>query len=91
MTIPHNPNESSPLSLSRPNSNTCTTTAKTGQDGRATGLKGPLPTEIGLLSSLQVLDIGNNRHTGVIPSELGQLSLLQHIAWSEFVPTMRVL
>jgi hypothetical protein len=36
-------------------------------------LVAPLPTEIGLLSSLQILKIGFNKISGTIPTEIGQL------------------
>ena len=42
-----------------------------------TSLTGTIPPELGLLSQLQVLDLGLNRLAGSIPSELGQLSQLQ--------------
>ena len=37
---------------------------------------GMLPSELGLMSALQVLQIGYNRFVGELPSELGQLSNL---------------
>ena len=37
---------------------------------------GVLPSELGLMSALQVLQIGYNRFVGELPSELGQLSNL---------------
>ena len=42
-----------------------------------TSLTGIIPPALGLLSQLQVLDLGLNRLTGSIPSALGQLSQLQ--------------
>ncbi|CAB9531202.1 STYKc [Seminavis robusta] len=41
---------------------------------------GPIPSELGLLSSLQSFDIeGNSRMTGTIPSELGLLTSLSSL------------
>lgn len=41
------------------------------------GLTGPIPTELGLLLSLKVLYLEENKITGTIPTELGQPSLEQ--------------
>lgn len=38
---------------------------------------GPIPTEIGLISTLELLGLDYNRYSGPIPSELGRLSQLQ--------------
>ena len=43
-------------------------------------LSGTIPSELGELSSLQVLKLNNNFLTGTIPSELGSLSNLQ-VLW----------
>ena len=37
------------------------------------GLFGPIPSEIGLLTNLEYLDIDRNKLTGTIPTELGKL------------------
>jgi len=47
-------------------------------------LNGTLPSEIGLLTRLQKLDLGFNEIRGDIPSEIGQLSDLLFVALSEF-------
>jgi hypothetical protein len=43
---------------------------------RSNNLAGPLPSELGQLSALQVLYLQHNKLTGPIPSELGQLETL---------------
>jgi len=40
-------------------------------------LTGSIPTEIGLLTMLQILDLYNNELTGSIPTEIGLLTMLQ--------------
>ena len=40
-------------------------------------LTGTIPAELGQLSSLETLNLGNNQLTGTIPAELGQLSSLE--------------
>ena len=57
--------------------------------GRVTGLlldgkelTGELPAELGSLSNLQTLELGNNKLTGEIPTELGSLSNLQKLELS---------
>ena len=45
-------------------------------DQRANGLTGSIPSELGNLSSLDLLDLRNNQLTGPIPPELGNLSNL---------------
>ena len=42
-------------------------------------LAGPLPSELGQLSALQVLDLSNSTLTGAIPAELGQLEALTRL------------
>lgn len=42
-------------------------------------LSGPLPPELGNLSGLEWLDLGNNRLTGQIPRELGNLASLHSL------------
>ena len=56
----------------------------TDGDGRDTGLNlsfnqlsGQIPTELGKLTSLQILGLGDNQLSGAIPAELGSLSNLQ--------------
>jgi len=44
------------------------------------GLKGTIPEEILLLSSLQVLDLNYNELSGTIPTYFGKLSKLQHLS-----------
>ena len=39
-------------------------------------LTGPLPSEMGLLTSLVYMSLGNQQLTGTLPNEIGQLSLL---------------
>ena len=41
-----------------------------------TRLKGTLPSQLGLLTQLTVLDLGYNYITGTVPSELQPLTLL---------------
>jgi len=43
------------------------------------GIKGSLPSELGLLSSLSVLDFSGNSVSGTIPSQLGQLAQLTNL------------
>jgi hypothetical protein len=43
------------------------------------GLKGSLPSEIGVLSKLERLILGKNQLTGTLPESLSQLSLLEHL------------
>ena len=45
-------------------------------------LTGELPAEVGSLSNLQRLELGNNKLTGEIPTELGRLSNLQRLELS---------
>ena len=37
-------------------------------------LQGTIPTEIGNLRNLEILEVGNNRFTGTIPTEAGLIS-----------------
>ena len=60
---------------------------KTNSDGRVTrllladnNLSGTIPTELGNLSSLEILWLGDNDLSGSIPSELGSLSSLQDLS-----------
>ncbi|MXW56736.1 MAG: hypothetical protein F4Z59_08815, partial [Gemmatimonadales bacterium] len=48
-----------------------------GLDLDGNGLSGPLPHELGNLSSLKELELQNNRLTGPIPPELGNISSLR--------------
>jgi Leucine-rich repeat (LRR) protein len=41
------------------------------------GMTGPLPAELGNLSSLEFLYLASNQLTGTLPAELGNLSSLQ--------------
>ena len=43
------------------------------------GLSGPLPTDLGLLTELEVLYLGRNSLTGTIPPELGNLTKLKRL------------
>ncbi|KAH9741548.1 putative leucine-rich repeat receptor-like protein kinase [Citrus sinensis] len=45
-------------------------------------LSGRIPSEIGALSKLQVLDLSRNHLTGMIPSEIGALSKLEELVLS---------
>ena len=45
----------------------------------ALGLSGPLPLEIGLLTSLTVLDLADNSITGSLPSTIGLLTNIQEL------------
>ena len=50
--------------------------------GTMAGLDGELPTEIGLLTNLKILDIRSNRMLGsTLPTELGKLTLLNELAF----------
>ena len=51
-----------------------------GLDLDGNGLSGPLPPELGNLSSLTELELQNNRLSGPIPAELGNLSHLRILA-----------
>ena len=48
-------------------------------------LAGPLPSELGQLSALQVLNLHDNKLTGQIPAELGQLEALVELdlSWNQ--------
>ena len=46
-------------------------------------LSGPLPSELGQLSALQVLELYRNNATGLIPAELGQLGALTTLNLSD--------
>jgi hypothetical protein len=50
----------------------------------ANNLRGQLPTELGLLSSLRFLTLGDNLLSGLIPSELGRLTRLQGLKLCKF-------
>jgi len=59
---------------------------------RTSGLVGSLPPTLGLVSSLQVLDLGSNSLYGTIPTSLGLLSQLTDLrlnsnAFSGTIPT----
>lgn len=41
-----------------------------------TNLLSTIPTEIGLLTAMEVLEIDQNNHTGSIPTEIGKLTRL---------------
>jgi hypothetical protein len=43
------------------------------------GLTGSLPTELGNLSNMKILDLGRNQLNGTIPSELGRLTEIEQI------------
>ena len=45
-------------------------------------LKGPIPSELGLLTKLKILSLYDNQLTGEIPSELGRLTKLQELELS---------
>jgi Leucine-rich repeat (LRR) protein len=49
----------------------------------ANGLEGPIPTELGVLLALQVLDLETNRLVGDIPSALSSLQRLKELYLSE--------
>ncbi|KAL2503504.1 LRR receptor-like serine/threonine-protein kinase FLS2 [Abeliophyllum distichum] len=53
-------------------------------------IKGPIPSEIGNLSSLESIDLDSNKLTGFIPSTLGKLNLeaiyLEHNSLSGYIP-----
>ena len=55
----------------------------TGLDLHYNGLRGPIPPELGTLSSLQTLDLSDNDFSGSIPPELGTLSSLQTLDLSD--------
>ena len=46
------------------------------------GIAGPIPTQIGNLTNLSVLSVGNNRLTGPIPTQIGNLANLRRLALS---------
>jgi hypothetical protein len=48
-------------------------------------LTGPILTELGQLSALEVLRLSNNKLTGQIPAELGQLEALAelNLSWNQ--------
>jgi hypothetical protein len=48
-----------------------------GWDVGGTGLKGVIPTELGLMSNLKWLFLNTNQFTSTIPTELGLLSNLE--------------
>ena len=48
------------------------------------GLRGTLPPEVGLLSTLQSLDVARNLLTGYLPSTIGQLTHLTEIVLSKY-------
>ena len=45
----------------------------------SSGLKGSLPAEVGLLTSLRIFDLSNNKLKGSIPSSIGELTSLQDV------------
>jgi hypothetical protein len=47
------------------------------------GIKGTLPTQIGLLTGMSVLDLHHNKLYGTLPTHLGQLTGLQYLALSD--------
>jgi Leucine-rich repeat (LRR) protein len=55
-----------------------------GGDTNRGGLSGSLPSQIGQLTSLQVLSVFGNGLTGSMPSQIGQLTNLQelNVAWN---------
>jgi len=53
-------------------------------------LRGELPTELGLLTSLQAVDLRTNFVSGTLPTELCQLSNLQTLAFSENALTGKI-
>ena len=53
-------------------------------------LTGTIPTELGLLTYLQVLDLSGNRLTGTIPEELASLTNLQELRLSGKLPVDRL-
>ena len=55
-------------------------------------LSGPIPTEIGNLLSLTMLELNNNIMTGTLPTQLGQLTKLEQLklaknVFTGFIPT----
>ena len=47
------------------------------------GLTGPVPAQLGSLTSLEMLRLSENQLTGTIPAELGRLSNLTHLSLRE--------
>ena len=46
---------------------------------RGNGLRGEIPSELGSLTSLEILRLSNNSLSGEIPPELGSLTSLQRL------------
>jgi hypothetical protein len=57
------------------------------RDAQNNQFSGALPTEMGGLSHLKILDFTDNRLTGFLPTQLGKLSMLSvlHMYRNEFI------
>ncbi len=55
-----------------------------------TNLRGQLPTELGLLSNLQHLELRLNELSGLIPTELGSLTSLVQLSLGKFAALFTV-